>query len=273
MKFDRIEYTFSSAPQAPESLIVSASGAARYASLTNMGSPERPEIGVYEWTLPPAEVAQLGSALGGAPLASIPDHYGKLLYGGTFHKVMVTAGGEVTTKVVGAHLPVDARMSAIVNHLDGVVQKAYDHPRQVLAIAVSNAVVRPDRTVELVLTLTGKGVQPVTCRAPSALKSAPDGWVQIKLWPDVPRGKLGAHNIWSAKATDVEDAQNPLSYVSILDLAPGASASYRVRARLPDAQPGASILRVSYANFAPGPPEKQLLIGEVLSKKVPVEVR
>lgn len=272
MSFDRVEYTVATRPQVPESLIVSRTGAARYASHANAGNPGRPEIGVYEWTLSPAEVASLGGVLG-ADFASLPDHMGKIFAGDRFREVTLITGGGATTKAVGTHLPVDARVSAMMNHLDGIVLKAYDHPRQVLSIAVSGAVVKPDRTAELVLTLTGKGTQLVTCRAPTALKSAPDGWIQIKLWPDLPSDKLGAHNIWSVKASDVEDAQNPLSYISILDLAPGASASYRVRARLPDATPGASILVVSYANFAAGPPEKQLLVGEVVSTRVPVEVR
>jgi len=273
MKFDRIDYTVAEMAQAPQSLTLAASGAARYVSHTSAGAPGRPEIGVYEWTVPGGDLASLGASLGGAPLASIPDHMGRILSGDRYRKVSVTAGSEVTDKAVGTVEAVDPRLLALLNQLDAVAAKVAEHPREVLGIEVADVTMSADRTVQLTLTLESRGTQAVVCRSPVALVGAPDGWVALDLWPDVPVAQLRAGDVLRADATRVDEAQQPPSFAAVLELPAGKSASFRVQAKLPDARPGASVVRLSLASFAPGAAGRPLLVGEVRSKTLAIDVR
>jgi hypothetical protein len=269
MKFDRIEYAVAEMAQAPQSLLIAASGDARYESHRSTGTPE---IGVYEWTVPAGDLASLGGALGGVSLASLPDHMGRILAGDRFRKLTVISGSEVTEKAVGTAQPIDARLLALMNQLDALATRVAEHPRQVLGIEVADVSMGANRTVDLTLTLSSRGTQAVVCRSPVALVGAPDGWVSIQLWPNVPVAQLAAGDILRAVANKVDDRRDPPSFAAVLELPPGGSASFRVQAKLPDAKAGASVVRVSYASFAPGASGRPLLIGEVLSKTVKIDV-
>lgn len=273
MKFDRIEYDVAEMAEAPESLIVDGTGAARFASHSNRGALDRPEIGLYQHTISADDLAaieRLVTPLGA--VASIPDHMGKIASGDRYRRLVIKRGAEAAQKAVGTRAPVDARLSAIFAELDGVAQKLLAHPRAALGIAVGAASMGRDKVLRFELTLSARGSEAVVCRSPVALVGAPDGWVSVQLWPNVPVKTLGAGDIHRASAAKVDDARKPPSFAATLELAPGASATFRVEAKLPDAKRGASVIRVSVGSFAPGPPGRPWLVGEVQSKTVDVEV-
>lgn len=272
MKFDTIEYDVAEMAQAPERLVISAAGAARYASHTNAGAPDRQAIGVYEHTLSESDLEPLERMLLSTPLGPVPDHMGRIVSGDRYRKLVVTHGTETIQKAVGTREPVDARLLALFQKLDTLASVTLEHPRNVLGIDVHGATMSRDKLVRVDVTLSSRGSQSVVCRSPVALVGAPDGWIAIQLWPDVPVKQLGAGDIHRANATRVADLRQPPSFAATLEIPPGGSATFRVEAKLEGAKPGPSVIRVSYASFHPGPSGRPTLVGELQAKTIKIDV-
>ncbi len=172
MSFDKITYLSAEIPQTPQTLTIDANGQARYESHTNEATPDYPEIGIYETTLPASEVQTLSSLLNNPLFNSLPDHSGRVMSGDRWKRIRVTAGKETSEKLVGTREAVDPGMSKIIDGLDQVVVKLKSHPQQALRIELTQPTINSAWVLTATMSLSSTGVQSINCRNPLALLNA-----------------------------------------------------------------------------------------------------
>jgi hypothetical protein len=231
---------------APETLTVRADGTLRYESHTNGFRPAQQDIGVYETTLPEASLRELESALSEPPLSTLPDHSGRLPVDGRERRVVVTADHRTVTKTVNTAEPVDARLERIMARLDGLAKVALGSPVSVLHGDLEQVTVDEKRGFEAVAVLSNHGPQAVQCRVPTSLVEQEGGRLAIDAWQDrEPRAHPWVRSPVSA-VEELSRAGGATVEGYVLDLPPRAAISYRIHARLAEADDGPSSVQLVY---------------------------
>jgi hypothetical protein len=274
MNFDRLEYQVGELAVAPQLLTIDRDGHARYESHTNWGALDRPEIGTYEMTVPNAELQNLGSALGSRPFNSLPDHWGKVKPGDRYRRVRVTTGGATAEKLVGTKEGIDAALAAVLDRLDAIVALISSHPRQVLRVELRQPSLGGGATLTFVMVLSATGTEQVSCRNPIDLVAGENGSVSISLWPDTPASELRPADTRDPRVKTIRQLRPPATTAvgPILELRPGESAEFQVDAVLPVIQPGNVVVRVAYANFIPLRNNRNVMVGELMSRTTSMAV-
>lgn len=271
MSFSTIEYLVAERPETPETLTIDSHGNARYASHTNLGAPDRPEIGTYAMTLSASDLEAV-AALADPSFKDVPDHWGKVRPGDLSRRIRVTSGGATVEKLVGTKLPVDANLRMATATLDRIIKATLDHPVATLRIELSQAAVDPRAGLSALLSFNNRGTDPTLFRSPFDLLPGENGWLTVELWPDKPASDIASEDVVRATVTKVElvDPTDPaIPTRQGLTLASKATMSFRVRAKLEKPKAGPSLVRLAYASFA-GP--QGALVGEVLSQPAKVDV-
>src|SRR6476660_450771 len=109
MKFDELTYTVAEMMGPPQKLTIRADGAMRYESHSNTSTPDNPEIGVYEGTLSPAEMAALNHSVADPPFQNLPDHRGRVAAGDRYQRLAVSTGSGRDEVMIGTREPVDSQ--------------------------------------------------------------------------------------------------------------------------------------------------------------------
>jgi hypothetical protein len=275
MKFDKLEYLISELPEAPHTLTIEADGRARYESHSNATTPDHPEIGTYQTTLPTSEIQSLDKLLGDPPFKSLPDHWGKVRSGERSRRIRITAGSEKSEKFVCSRLSVEPAMRRVIDALDKVVANVKSHPYQTLQIKLTQVNVSPDKVLTTVLSLSNTGIEPIYCRSPLNMIEGTDCQLSFQAWPDKPRSDLRPEDLTTANPTNVEDLHSvggPSDAPQFIEVGPGATVSFRVRSALGLRTSGPHVIRILYANSSRQVSDHQLLVGEIFSETVKVIV-
>jgi hypothetical protein len=286
MDLDSLEYQVSELAVAPETLTIDRQGHATYRSHTNWHALDRPRMGVYRTTLPPGDVERLSSLLARPPFAGLPDHWGNVLPGDRYRRVRAIGKASKAEKLVGTKERVDPALARVLDELDRLVGMVSQHPRQVVAIEVMKPTVRSDGTLSFILALTGAGAEPVVCRNPADLVAAADnGSIAVSVWPNRPGVAVPSEDMQALKARSIKRigppapasapaaaSPVPVAVGAVLELGPGETAEFRVEAALPSPPPRSAVVRVTYSNFAASLANRDLLVGELVSRTVLVSV-
>lgn len=274
MSFSTIEYLVAEQPETPDMLTIDNAGHARYESFTNWGALERPEIGVYATPLSAGDLEAV-SALADPSFKDTPDHWGQVRSGDLSRRVRVTSAGGTAEKLVGTKLPIDANMRMVTDMLDRIVKGVLEHPQRTLRIELSQATVDPRGGLTAVLVMENRGIEPTLLRNPLDLLSGENGWIRVELWPDKPPSEIASEDVARASIAKVElvsPADPAFASRKILTLAPKGTMSLRIRAKLEGPKAGPSLVRLSYASFAPAVADSAPIMGEVVSKPTKVGV-
>ena len=275
MKFDKIEYLISELPEAPDVLTVEANGLARYELHSNETTPEHPEIGTYQTTLSVAEIQSLEKLLDAPPFKSLPDHWGKVRSGERSRRIRVIARSEKSEKLVGSRAPVDPAMRRVIDALDQVILKVKSHPEQTLRIKLIQVTVSPGKMLTAVLSLSNSGSELLSCRNPSNMMGGTDCQLSFQAWPDKPRSDLRPEDLTIVNPTDVhplDSSGRPSDITPFIEVAPGATISFRVHSMLVVRNTGRYVIRVFYANSAKEVSGRRVLVGQLFSETVKVNI-
>jgi len=263
MSFANVEYWNNDLPSAPQQLTVHADGRVRYESHSNWGALDRPELGVYETTLGGGELASLAQLVAMPTFAGLPDHWGKVDSGEHFRRIRVTSPGSTSEKLVGTRTPIDPGLQRVFGELDRIVELVVAHPGRVVRSEIEHLVVGTEGTVTLDLRLRALGTGPVRMRSPIDLTSGESGWITVTAWPDPPPPGAVATTASIIAVTPFDPPEPTGHEPSVVELRPGESARFRVRATLSSTPRGPIAVRVTLANFLPEVAQHDVLVGEV----------
>jgi hypothetical protein len=263
MNFQKIEYQVADLSEAPQFLEINSSGQARYRSHTNETTPNLSEIGTYETTLSRNELQAIESLLGGVPLPAVPDHTGRVLSGEHYRRLRVTVTGGVIEKLVGTRQPVDAGLQRILNGLDQVINRVRTHPRRVLRIDVGVPAMKSAEQMAITIKLSSVGTEALACADPVLLSGSDHGWLSVEAWPSANSSAL-----ITTQPTLVEynSPPPPNRTISILQLAPGASAEFRLLVPVAPVRGREYLVRIQYATTVDRIKDHEVIRGELFAQ-------
>lgn len=275
MNLEKLEYSKTVSMKPPQTLRISGSGRAEYVSHSNRATPDRPEIGRYETTLPAGEMELLRQALQDPPLRSLPDHWGRVPAGNPCSRIRVTIGSESFEKLAGTAEPVDPRLGAFMAHLDRLIMNVMEHPRQTLSIALLEPRVDADRLFIATLVLSNRGTAPFFCRSPGEVLTHAQGRLCIQAWPDKPASALQAGEVATTAVAQVEPVSPSTRQVAdstMMEIPPGKSISLRLRTTLPMKRAGPCALRALYEASTDEAAGREVIGGELFSTVIKVNI-
>jgi hypothetical protein len=272
MNLQKLEYLVGEIPDAPQLLEIVASGQTRYYSHTNESTPNLPEIGVYEMTLSRAEIQAIEGLLGGVTLGTVPDHRGRVRSGERYQRLRVTVAGTIIEKLVGPREPVDAGLRRILDGLEQVVARVRTHPRRVLHMNVGLPAINNTAVLAVPMTLSNAGNETLACVDPVMLGGSGYGWLSIELWSARPSSVNPDLITLHPNRVEVESPMPSNRTISIVQLAPGAAAAFRLLVPLPPMPAGEYSVRVQYAATVDRIQDHEVLRGELFSQTVRLTV-
>lgn len=275
MRFDRIEYLNAVLEEAPQSLIIDASGRARYESHSNAETPDHAEIGNYETTLARERVEQLSGALDNPPFGSLPDHWGQVLPSDHYRRIRLVTRTETIEKMVGTRQPVNPALRELIRQLDEIANEVARHPRQILRIELAQAGISSTGEMTATLTLSNSGTEPVAYRNPVRMIGADDAHLSLQIWPDKPASELRAEDMFTVDvetATAARPSGGGEADPAVITIPSAASVSFRLQARLPSSRAGTYLTRALYETLTRAIEGNPVMTGEVFSRTVKVNI-
>jgi hypothetical protein len=274
MKFDSLTYTVAEMMGPPQKLTIQANGEARYESHSNNSTPDTPEIGFYEMILPPPVMEVLERDLDNPPFEKLADHSGRIASGDRAKRISVVSGSHTIQKMAGTTEPVDPGLERLLSRLDRVTVELMKHPKQVLRMEVSDVALDDSGMLTLDFVLSNGGSETVKCANPLLPTGGPG--LSIRGWPDkqAPLSSVGEpFGISTVKATELGTPHGEARTETVVAIDAGKQIAFHASARLAAPGPQTYLVQLAYQNTTEIPGGAPVMIGELFSKIVKLQVR
>jgi hypothetical protein len=270
MKFDELTYTVAEMMGPPQKLTIRADGAMRYESHSNTSTPDNPEIGVYEGTLSPAEMAALNHSVADPPFQSLPDHRGRVAAGDRYQRLAVSTGSGRDEVMIGTREPVDSQLKKLFARLDQVVARAMKYPKRTVRLTVSRAEIDDKGSLVIDFELAAGGGEPVVIVNPSKLAGGPG--LTVRGVPDKSPAEFQSGEVISSEVEKLEEMRDVPPEDMFVQLAPGQTITARARTRIVVPTSQTYQLQLIYQNTTEYPERLDVLIGELNSRRIRMKV-
>jgi len=267
MNFDKIEYLIGDDPDAPDTLVVAASGQARFSLHSNEFAPDEPEIGVFQSMLPPERIASLNGILETPPFAGLPDHWKKIRPGERNRRIRLTHAADVIEKFLAFRDPIDSSMQRVLDTLDALAHDLKAHPWRALRLEIVRVDVSKEQELTVLLNFSNIGQQPIALRAPVRMPDDELCQLRFELWPDKAKSELQADDLIAQRPQLVENLDGiEFTSTNVLDLAPGETASFGVRLSIGSGRKGRYVVRAVYVHGYDQADGREVMSGELFSR-------
>jgi hypothetical protein len=273
MNFDEVTYRVADMMGPPQKLVIRANGETTYDSYSNISTPELSEIGEYAMKLPTAEIEALNRNLDGQSFKNLPDHWGRIAAGDRYKRVTISSLSGLTEKIVGTTEPIDPKMANLIFRMDQIVTSILHHPKRVLRMTASNPVIESSGLMKIDFELFVAGTEAVDAVNP--IKLAGGSGLSVRGLPDRSSVDFRSADAFSVNANNVTEIDSQsVSGVpeKFIQLEPGKGRKFRATAQFRVAVQQTYQIQLVYQNTATYPENPTLIVGEIFSKAIRLQV-